>query len=419
MVKFAYRSVTNLRAYVHQFGGGSGVAGYGQGFFPVLEAEAGAIGGFAVNMAKNAEVPKVVCWPGFGNLPSFTTRNFTLALRVRFATFAINQRLFSIGAGRNINSISLSAINGTDLQVEVTNGYQDCLTSGTFTAPHGLSSTTDYNDIVVTWDGTTGANSLKLYLNGSLLSQVTPDNPWPVAPFLQSEIILGGSQLNANSSEIYANEIVIFDQVLSGATIASDFAGPSRSAFYNTPALNGLTWPDDDEVLQGTTFNQFGTQHTGTLVVPAASTDPGFENVRDTVSYDFEGVGKTGNYRGQDLWSQVPVDKVLLDTEFLANGDEKLGTFNPFGYTTTLRQFLDNILLVIGEGTLTDLEYSGIDLMTRAYDTDTYNELLAVLDSRAASGTSRTRLTQYFQARGVDVVPPSNGKSNILLGGPL
>lgn len=85
----------------------------------------------------------------------------------------------------------------------------------------------------------------------------------------------------------------------------------------------------------------------------------------------------------------------------------------------TLREFLNAILGVIGASSLTDGEYSGIDLEGSAFDLETYEALLTVLDSRESMSCTRDRLRFYFLARGVEVPESSPGKSQIFVGGVL
>lgn len=84
-----------------------------------------------------------------------------------------------------------------------------------------------------------------------------------------------------------------------------------------------------------------------------------------------------------------------------------------------MRDFLNAILAMIGTSSLTDLEYSSIDLDTQAYNIETYNALLGVIDSRETVSSTRDRLRYYFLARGVDIPTSSAAKSNIYIGSVL
>lgn len=84
-----------------------------------------------------------------------------------------------------------------------------------------------------------------------------------------------------------------------------------------------------------------------------------------------------------------------------------------------MREFLDAILEAISAASLTDDEYNTIGLESAGHDVETYNALLALLDSRELISSSRDRLTAYFVARGVSVVESSAAKSNIFVGSGL
>lgn len=75
--------------------------------------------------------------------------------------------------------------------------------------------------------------------------------------------------------------------------------------------------------------------------------------------------------------------------------------------------------MFIGAATLTDPEFESITLIGMNYDAASYSALLGVLDSREVVSSTRTRLTNYYLARGVQVTEPSAGTSNIFIGAPL
>lgn len=85
-----------------------------------------------------------------------------------------------------------------------------------------------------------------------------------------------------------------------------------------------------------------------------------------------------------------------------------------------MRDYLDSILELIGEESLTDEEFESIDLEDTSDQMAVYNSLLSVLESRGSSEVSVFRLQCYFLAAGVQVVPVNQmPKSNIFLGSPL
>lgn len=400
---FAVRS-DSFNARVSRAGKIGKPAGYGQlsgqsAFLPALVSDAAAIGGTTFDMADNAEVAKVILWPGFDNLPSATTRNISVVIRVRFQTYAINQRIWMLGSAYNLNSISLSGTLGTSLRVEATDGAgTTCINS--FNAAHGLSSTALYNDIVVTWDGTTTANSLKVYVNGSSITSQTPAAVWSIAPFCQSQIVLGGYQSALNASRMFVNEFLIFDEVLSAGTISTEFAGTGRTSFYSVAAYDGLTWPTEASTLNTQTWNEFGVGKTGTATIPSASnvktgsglygvagsgstpsltvptlantkigvagdggtgtydgsdrwTDPGETNVKNAIAYK---ANSTSNNKTGNLVSTDPgITNVISGIDYTIESVVKEGTYSP---PTSTNPGVENVLLDV-EYTINDVDFEG------------------------------------------------------------
>ena len=84
-----------------------------------------------------------------------------------------------------------------------------------------------------------------------------------------------------------------------------------------------------------------------------------------------------------------------------------------------MRDFLNAILSFIGASSLTDQEFSDLEIESYAYDAPTYEALLAVVDARESVSNTRDRLRYYFLARGVSVSESSAVKSNILVGAVL
>ncbi len=85
-----------------------------------------------------------------------------------------------------------------------------------------------------------------------------------------------------------------------------------------------------------------------------------------------------------------------------------------------MRDFIDEILTFIGTATMTDGEYASVSIDSASYDQPTYEAILAMLNTRESISTFVDRLTAYFEAKGVVVVPPeSTGSSNIFVGGDL
>jgi hypothetical protein len=84
-----------------------------------------------------------------------------------------------------------------------------------------------------------------------------------------------------------------------------------------------------------------------------------------------------------------------------------------------LRDFLNGILAFIGAESLTDLEFDSLTIDSAAYNSDTYEALSSVLESRESVSTIQDQLYFYFKAKGVEVTEASTAKSNIFIGDAL
>jgi hypothetical protein len=136
------------------------------------------------------------------------------------------------------------------------------------------------NDIGFSWDGTTTANSFKVYVDSVLLGSITPGTAfeagWTNTYF--KEIILGVSRA-ASAALHRTDELVIWDTVVDFTANVTLESGPgllngaSRSSYVSVSAFDGLqnTSPGDSNVKNGTTWYLNGVLQTGTEV--AASGD--------------------------------------------------------------------------------------------------------------------------------------------------
>lgn len=86
-----------------------------------------------------------------------------------------------------------------------------------------------------------------------------------------------------------------------------------------------------------------------------------------------------------------------------------------------MRAFLNQILVFISAGTLTDEEFDSLTIEDAAYNQATYNALKAILVARAPVSNLPTRLLRYFQSTGATVSDDATytAKSDIYLGDAL
>lgn len=82
------------------------------------------------------------------------------------------------------------------------------------------------------------------------------------------------------------------------------------------------------------------------------------------------------------------------------------------------RTEIDAILAFIGTTSLTDDEWSSMDIDDESNDRDVYEALLLVLDERGSLTNYQDRLTSYYAAKGISF-EAATGKSNIFVGSDL
>lgn len=83
------------------------------------------------------------------------------------------------------------------------------------------------------------------------------------------------------------------------------------------------------------------------------------------------------------------------------------------------RDDLDAILDFISAESLTDLEWSTLDIDEESNDLDGYNALVSVLESRELVSTTLDKLNYYYQALGFNFGSTSTAYSNVFVGSVL
>lgn len=256
-------------------------------------------------------------WPGFQNCPGSG------------GPFAILCRIIPrwSGAPASFDMLNMQASNANR------GGLFDfvVLSSGAFrlayidadgqTGSTSVTSTSFYTgyvagtavDLMVSWDGTTNANSLSWGVNGVLLQSQTPGvAAYNISQLIRTGIIMGNGA-NAALANFDINEFVIFNN-------AQSVVYTTRVGFWPVSAFDASSYTDPGiaNVLSGVNYTQAGVAETGTLV----STDPGQGNVLSGVGYTINNSAKTGSLVSTD----PGVSNVLLGVTYTINGVLKTGT---------------------------------------------------------------------------------------------
>lgn len=269
----------------------------------------------------SAAQSKFVCWPGYKNTPNSRVISVLIRIAPQYTgTPAANRAKWAITTGANSASLVMP--------------FMECrhLTSGNLTmlGKNELGATTmnsgaawsptsgTYYDIVFTWDGTTTANAVKIYVDASLLSQATSSAAmsasWSNTDWRDITI---AATPNVTGSAMYVDEFVIWDTIIDPTSVAlvggtGSLNGASRSALVDVSAFDGQSnsAPAIEDVRNGEAYTVAGVGYTGTLIVPAAG------DVEFGVGVD----ATTGTL-------VIPAENVVLSDEgYGAGGSEFTGT---------------------------------------------------------------------------------------------
>lgn len=263
---------------------------------PVVAPNASAIGGSAIQFRPGSM--SFLSWPAHKNL--FDGRAFWIHMGIipqYTGVPASSQSFWTIGytnwdgGAQNYDAFHTGGSGGMYIYGHNELAANSFNTNGNVWSP---VSGTKY-DLVWKWDGTTTANSYKLYINGVLHDQLTPfsalsaaltSGDWPA-------ILLGCTFNNKFSNfDLYEFNIGSGDIDPTNVTLESG-AGSlngSRTSFMSVSAFSGSTY-----------------------------TDPGIANVKTGTAYTQAGVSLTGTYTGSDRWSDPGVIYVLEGTQYKAN----------------------------------------------------------------------------------------------------
>jgi hypothetical protein len=225
---------------------------------------------------------KFVSWTGYKNTPN----GRAISVLMRFAPLytgspAANRSKWAITTGANSASLVMPFMECRHL----TTGNLTMLgknESGATTMNSGAAwspTSGTYYDVVFTWDGTTTANAVKIYVDGTLLSQATASaamaSGWTNTDWRDITI---GATPNVTVGIFNFDELVIWDTVIDPTSVAlvsgtGSLNGASRTSLVDVASFDGQvnTNPGISHVRNGTGYTISGTSFTGTAYIPAAS----------------------------------------------------------------------------------------------------------------------------------------------------
>lgn len=326
---------------------------------------------------------------------------------------------------------------------------------------------------------TASANSNYSDAKGQFFESIIAGSAWPqgeLGGFDLNEMAVWGEVIDPTSGGLNLNgssRSSFVTSVAETALAVLPTVGEVKSgvAFGVSSALIGTrTSPAVGNVRSGAQFGAAGTEFTGTAVIPSLAntkigvsgdggtgtydgtdrhTDPGVSNVKGGVSYKSN---STLNNRTGTLVSYFPspglvlegtdytiesvdyvgsyvvptstnpgVENVALDVGYIIDDVPYVGELFLGAFYDTLRGFLNYILEFIGSTSLTNDEFDPIVLVNPEfeYNLETYQALVAVLDSREDISDARDRLKSMFESAGVVTEEPviEDTDSDIIMGG--
>ena len=218
----------------------------------VTTDQAGINGSTSIDLAGAFLTQRPLIYAGRTNTPSNRPRS--VLMRVKFASLSSQQGLFHLGVmGRNpYNSLFGYVTSGGEVVAGGSNdaGQDDDGTSSgaNLTNIADDAGSAEWHDIVVTWTGTTDANGLEVWVDGSRVLQDTMIRELP-SPYSENQqlacanIMVGttGAIVNAH---FYLDELVVFDEVITPTSVtltsgAGSLSGDARTAYVEVDAFDG------------------------------------------------------------------------------------------------------------------------------------------------------------------------------------
>lgn len=293
--------------------------------------DAGALSGYTIQMTSTTQNMGIK-YSGYTNcLPN---RSFSSLIRIKnnyTGTPAANRVLFQLGYGAGNTGPNFQVWHATTTgQVTIycaNEANTVCLNSVTFGVWAPTAGT--YYDIFVKWDGTTTANAVKVYIDGTLLGQATAGaaltSSWLSEYF---DPILIGTGNAVSRRDFYLDEFVLWDGDVDPTSVAlvggtGSLNGAARTNLVDAAAFDGSTYTDPGaaQVKTGTGYTFAGAANTGTYDGSDRWTDPTEAAVQTGVAYKANSTtnNKTGTYTGADRWTDPGESNVLLATAYKAN----------------------------------------------------------------------------------------------------
>ncbi len=255
------------------------------GASPVYEADAGAIGGNRYNLGTTSAAVRSLTYPGQG---IFNTKTISILIRAQVLSSAL-LGMYDICGEPSLSPNRFAFYQNASVWKCVINNKSGSSVSNSPSLATQSPDTTHYADFVMTWDGTTTANKIMFWYNGTNLGNATASTTWanPQDATLTSFINVGAVAGGVANVNMYVNEMVIWNYVIDPTTVVLTSStgalnGSSRTQFVNVAAFDGTLNSDPDiaNVRSATAYTIAGAALTGTAAIPTAA------NVRSGTATD-------------------------------------------------------------------------------------------------------------------------------------
>ena len=339
-VLFSLRGNT-LAAY-RAVAGGSNYTVYNQSGAPTVQptacSDTGLIGSSVIDLNQYGW-NTYLCHAGFGNFPDGTAP-VSVLMRVVFG---------SVGAAPSINNNLMGFVPGDGAMRSGFFFQQQAGTANWLCRMYDYNGNLRYNatpftwyaastqayDLLFTWDGTNNSGACNFYIDNSLMATWNPTVAKDSSYNQITSICLGGGVLGANTSIIKLDEFVVWDEVVTPASVALEsgtttaLAGSSRTSFVAATRFDPDVYSDPGiaNVLSGTSYIYEGNTQSGTYN-PPTSTAPGVANVLSGTGYTINDTSYTGTYN-PPVSTNPGASNVLSGTGYTINDTSYTGSYNP------------------------------------------------------------------------------------------
>lgn len=220
------------------------VASTQSGSAAVYEADAAAIGGHRINMGTNGALTRSICYRGDG---IFNTKTISVVLRAQVLASAL-LGMYDIVGEPTLNPNRFGLYQNSSVWKCVINDKNGVAVSSSPSLVTQAPTTTVYQDLVLTWDGTTTANAIKFWIDGTNVGNATGATPWsnPQDPTQSRIINIGSVGGGVNTVQMYVSEMVILNTVINPSTglllangTTAALNGSARTSFIDCPLFDG------------------------------------------------------------------------------------------------------------------------------------------------------------------------------------